>query len=64
MVGRFRFKTHGHQRRVEAFLQLSSGPTPHFDQSNCLEKSIGEPPSISMVELGFAHYKVEADLDA
>jgi hypothetical protein len=44
--------------------QLSSAPIPHFDQSNCLEKSTGEPPSISMVELGFAPHKVEADLGA
>jgi hypothetical protein len=36
----------------------------HFDQWNCLEKSIGDPPSISMVELSAVPHKVEADLDA
>jgi hypothetical protein len=37
---------------------------PHFDQANCLEKSIGEPPSFSLVELGVAPHKVETDRDA
>jgi hypothetical protein len=37
---------------------------PHFDQLNCLEKSIGEPPSISLVELGVGPHKVEGDRDA
>ena len=36
----------------------------HFDQANCLEKSIGEPPSFSLVELGVAPHKVETDRDA
>jgi len=36
----------------------------YFDQSSRLEKSIGEPPSISMVELGVAPHKVETQLDA
>jgi hypothetical protein len=37
---------------------------PHFDQSNCLEKSIGEPPLISLVELAVVPHKVEVDRDA
>lgn len=36
----------------------------HFNQSNCLEKSIGELPSISTVERGVALHKIEFQFDA
>jgi hypothetical protein len=36
----------------------------HFNQSICLQKSAGEPPSVSMVELGVVPHKVETQLDA
>ena len=34
---------------------------PHFDSVDCLEKSVGKPPLISVVELGLVPHKVKAD---
>jgi hypothetical protein len=51
-------------RFVTNQFDMSLPDKAHFDQSSCLKKYVGEPPSISMAELRFAPHKVKAHLDA